>query len=99
MLWTIGAWRMKNFGWRQWLIVLAFVLAVLFTGIFAMRTVRRAAYWHNHKDEPIRPWVSIGYIAHSYRVPPYVLTEAPCFPPKTYRLPIQEKPLQPKRSA
>ena len=89
---------MKNFGWRQWLIVLAFVLVVLFTGIFAMRTVRRAAYWHNHKDEPIRPWMSIGYIAHSYRVPPYVLTEALGLPPKPDRRPIREIARQQNRS-
>jgi len=90
MLWTIGAWRMKNLGWRQWLVVLAFALAVTLTGLFAVRTVRRAVYWHNHRDEPIRPWMSIGYIAHSYRVPPYVLTEALGLPPKPDRRPIRE---------
>ena len=89
---------MKNLGWRQWLVVLAFALVVVVTGIFAVRTVRRAAYWHNHKDEPIRPWMSIGYIAHSHRVAPYVLTEALGLPPKPDRRPIREIARQQNRS-
>jgi hypothetical protein len=81
---------MKNLGWRQWLVVLAFALVVFFTGVFAVRTIRRAVYWHQHKDEAIRPWMNLGYIAHSYRVPPYVLTEALGLPPKPDRRPIRE---------
>ena len=73
---------MRSLGWRQWLVVLAFVLVVSATGLFAVRTVRRAIYWHYHQDEPIRPWMSIGYIAHSYNVPPWVLRQALGLPPK-----------------
>ncbi len=80
---------MKNLGWRQWLVVLAFVLVVSFTGFFAVRTVRRATYWRSHRDEPIRPWMSIGYISHSYHVPPHVLTEALGLPPQPDRRPIR----------
>ena len=67
---------MKNLGWQQWLVVLAFLLVVSFTGLFAVRTVRRTIYWHYHQDEPIRPWMSLGYIARSYNVPPWVLRQA-----------------------
>lgn len=76
---------MKNLGWRQWLVVLALVLVVSFTGLFAVRTVRRAIYWHYHQDEPIRPWMNLGYIARSHDVPPWVLSEALGLPPKTDR--------------
>jgi hypothetical protein len=89
----LKAQRMKNLGWRQWLVVLAFVLVVAFTGLFAVRTVRRAIYWHYHQDEPIRPWMSLGYIAHSYNVPPWVLRQALGLPPTTHgpdRRPIRE---------
>ena len=71
----------------------AFVLVVAFTGVFAIRTVRRAIYWHYHQDEPIRSWMSLGYIAHSYDVPPWVLYQALGLPPKTGgpdRRPIRE---------
>jgi hypothetical protein len=74
---------MKKFGWQQWLVVLAFVLVVSFTGMFAVRTVRRAIYWHYHQDEPIRAWMSLGYVAHSYNVPPWVLRQALGLPQKT----------------
>jgi hypothetical protein len=84
---------MKNPGWRQWLVLLAFVVVVAATGMFAVRTVRRAIYWHYHQDDPIRPWMSVGYIAHSYRVPPWVLRQALGLPPKPNgpdRRPIRE---------
>lgn len=81
---------MKNLGGRQWLVVLAFVFVVSFTGLFAVRTVRRAIYWHYHQDEPIRPWMNLGYIAHSYSVPPWVLHQALGLPPKPDRRPIRE---------
>jgi hypothetical protein len=84
---------MKNLSGRQWLVLLAFVLVVSFTGLFAVRTVRRAIYWHYHQDEPIRPWMSIGYIAHSYSVPPWVLRQALGLPANTKgpdRRPIRE---------
>jgi hypothetical protein len=81
---------MKNLEWRQWLVVLAFVLVVSVTGLFAVRTVRRAIYWHYHQDEPIRPWMNLGYIAHSYSVPPWVLHQALGLPPKPDRRPIRE---------
>jgi hypothetical protein len=81
---------MKNFSSRQWLVVLAFVLVLSFTGLFAVRTVRRAIYWHYHQDEPIRPWMNLGYIAHSYSVPPWVLHQALGLPQKPDRRPLRE---------
>jgi hypothetical protein len=81
---------MKNLGWRQWLLVLALVLVVAATGLFAVRTVRRAGYWRQHRDETIRPWMNLGYIAHSYRVPPWVLHQALGLPLKPDRRPIRD---------
>ena len=67
---------MKRLSWRQWVVVGLFLLALVGTGLFATRTIRRAIYWHTHRDEPIRPWMSVPYVSHSYRVPPYVLYQA-----------------------
>ena len=67
---------MKVPGWRQWTMLVIFALVVTVTGLFAVRTVRRAIYWRQHRDEPIRPWMTVPYVAHSYRVPPQVLYEA-----------------------
>ena len=69
--------------------VLALVLII--TGLFAVRTVRRAVYWRLHRDEAIRTWMSVPYIAHSYRVPPHVLYEALGIAPQPHdRRPIRE---------
>jgi hypothetical protein len=82
---------MKNFSWRQWAAVIAFVLALMLTGLFAARTVRHALYWHNHKDEIIRPWMNVPYISHSYRVPPHVLNQAINLQPTLHdRRPLRE---------
>ena len=67
---------MQKSGWIKVAIAAAFLLALLFTGLFAVRTVRHAMYWDRHRDEQIRPWMSIHYIARSYRVPPPVLFNA-----------------------
>ena len=67
---------MKALGWRQWTLLVIFALVVTVTTLFAVRTVRRAIYWRQHRDETIRPWMTVPYVAHSYRVPPRVLYEA-----------------------
>ncbi|PYS91828.1 MAG: hypothetical protein DMF64_10845 [Acidobacteria bacterium] len=68
--------KMRRLSWQQWLVALAFLLALSVTALFGLRTVRRAIYWHSHRDEPIRPWMSVPYVAHSYRVPPHLLYKA-----------------------
>ena len=80
---------MKKLGRQQWFVLAGLLLVLLFTGFFAVRTVQRAAYWHHHRDERIRPWMSIGYIARSHRVPPQVLYEALGLPPKPDRRPLK----------
>lgn len=67
---------MKTPGWRQWTMLVIFALVVTVTGLFAVRTVRRTIYWRQHRDEQIRPWMTVPYVAHSYRIPPRVLYEA-----------------------
>jgi len=82
---------MKVLGWRQWTMLVVFALVVTATGLFAVRTVRRAVYWRHHRDEPIRPWMTIPYIGHSYRVPPDVLYEALGIPhPPRDRRPLKQ---------
>lgn len=68
--------QMKKLDWRRWFILIAFLLVASFAGLFVVRTVRHAVYWSRHRDETIRPWMSVGYVSHSYRVPPDVLYRA-----------------------
>src|SRR6267154_2024281 len=90
---------MKRFGWKQWVVMAALALVVLATGVFAVRTVRRAMYWRAHRDEAIRPWMSVPYVAHSYRVPPHVLYQALGIPPQPHdRRPIKQIAREQNRS-
>ncbi len=57
--------------WREWLMVLGFVASIVILGVFVARTVHMVRQLR--QPEPIRPWMTIPYIAHSYRVPPSTL--------------------------
>jgi hypothetical protein len=82
---------MKPLGRKQWFAVAALALVLLVTGLFAVRTVRRTIYWRWHRDEAIRPWMSVPYIAHSYHVPRHILYEALQIPSQPHdRRPIKE---------
>ena len=82
---------MNRVGWQKWIVLIAFALVVAATGIFAVRTVRRAMFWRQHRDEVIRPWMSIPYVAHSYRVPPHILYQALGIPPQPHdRRPLRQ---------
>lgn len=60
---------------RQQLLLLgALLLALFITIFFGLRAFRR--FDHPPTDEPIRGWMNIPYIAHSYQVPPPVLWQA-----------------------
>ena|ERR1039457_2946707 len=63
----------RTFCWQQWLVVAMFLLFAGFTAFKAVNMAREAIYWKAHRDETIRGWMSVGYVAHSYRVPPDVL--------------------------
>jgi hypothetical protein len=58
----------------------AFVLAIAGTFIFGYRAGRYAhrLRWEN---EPIRPWMSVPFIAHTHHVPPETLFQAIGEPP------------------
>lgn len=53
---------------------LALALALFFAVRFALFTI----YWADpaHRDTQIEPWMTPGYVAHSYRLPPDLLFEA-----------------------
>lgn len=67
---------MKRLGRRELILLLSFLLVLIVTGLFAARAIRRAAYWREHRDEPIRTWMSVHYVSRSYRVPPPNLYQA-----------------------
>lgn len=81
---------MNNLSWRQGVVALAFLLSLSVAVFFVIRAVRPAIYWHYHQDEPIRGWMNVEYVAHSYHVPAHVLYLALGLPHK----PPDKRPLR-----
>lgn len=81
---------MRKLKWRQSLVAVAFLLALSVAVFFVVRAVRPVIYWHYHQDEPIRGWMNLGYVAHSYHVPPHPLHAALGLPDKPDRRPLRE---------
>ena len=63
---------------RHPLLTTGFVLASLFTVMFAIRSVAFMIYWSNpaHRDQPLEGWMTPRYIARSWHLPPEVVQEA-----------------------
>ena len=80
---------LKGFNWRQWLVLAAFFLFLGVAVHHAVLFVRDAIYWKYHQDDEIQGWMNVGYVAHSYRVPPHVLYKALGLPHK----PPDKRPL------
>jgi hypothetical protein len=70
------------------LLIALFVAILAFTGYHVVRTVTDAIYWNAHRDEPIERWMTIGYVAHSYHVPPHILHQALGLPPAPDHRPL-----------
>jgi hypothetical protein len=76
----------KALGWRRGLVLTAFIIVLGFTGLNVFRVVRHLTPGQYQRDEEIHGWMTIGYIGHSYHVPPQIVQEAlglPESPPDT----------------
>ena len=64
------------------LLLIAFTVAAALTLFFAIRTTAFFIYWSNHQNVEIEGWMTIGYVAHSYRLPPEELQKALGYDPR-----------------
>jgi hypothetical protein len=62
------------------ILAVAFSVAVAGTFLFALRAGRHARLLR-YENEPIRPWMSVPFIAHTHHVPADVLFRAIGLPP------------------
>ncbi len=65
--------------WRhQRLATIGFVLASAATVFFAVRFIVFTLYWSDpaHQNQPLQPWMTLPYVAHSWQVPPEALLPA-----------------------
>lgn len=65
-----------------------FLLAAAVTLFFLARILASAVYWAGHHEEPIAPWMTVGYIGHSWGIPPREIDERAGLP-----LPVEGHPL------
>ncbi len=65
---------LRRWGWTEWLMLVGLVLSLAAVTFFAVRGLRQVP--RRQVDEPIRPWMTVPYIARSYRVPSHVLYAA-----------------------
>jgi len=65
---------------RPWL-TSAFLLACAATLFFAGRFTVYTVYWANHREMPVEPWMTVGYIARSWGLEPRALDAAAGLPP------------------
>lgn len=58
--------------------LIGFVLAACVTLFFAVRFMLFTVYWSDpaHRNEPPQPWMTIGYVAHSWKMPPETVANA-----------------------
>lgn len=68
---------------RHRILTTAFVLAMALAIFFAGRTVFFVVYWNDpaRQDLPPEPWMTIGYVAHSWHVPVEKLAGDLALPP------------------
>ena len=64
----------RKINWQQWLFILGFVVSLVIVVAFALQAFRHAP--RRRADEPIRQWMTIPYVSHSYHIPAYVLYQA-----------------------
>jgi hypothetical protein len=62
------------------LLVAAFFLAIAATFFFGYRAGRTARHIHQ-RNEPIKSWMSVPFVAHTYHIPEPVLFQAIHVPP------------------
>ncbi len=66
-------------------LTLAFVMACVVTAFFAGRLLVQTVYWSAHQDLPVRPWMTVGYIARSWDLDPREIEAAAGLPAPTER--------------
>lgn len=81
----VDVWR------RHRLLVTAFAVSAALALFFLTRLTVGIVYWTAHREEPIRPWMTVGYIGHSWRLDPRQIDAAAGLPaPLGHPLTLQE---------
>ena len=61
---------MKSLWRRHPKLVAAFLVALSLALFFTGKIVWRAVWWAQHQQEQVMPWMTVGYIGHSWDIDP-----------------------------
>lgn len=76
---------------RHRLLLLGFVAALALTLFFGIKAALFALYWNDpaHRNQTIQDWMTVRYVANSWRVPPDVIIDALSSPPEQNGRPVR----------
>ena len=60
--------RLRDLWRARPVLTLAFLMACALTLFFAGRFVVYTTYWATHRERPVEPWMTVGYVARSWGV-------------------------------
>lgn len=72
-------------------LVAAFALASTLALYFAVSAIVGAIYWSQHRNEPVSPWMTVGYVGRSWGLKPQLIDEVAGLPlPKGHPMTLAE---------
>jgi hypothetical protein len=66
---------------RHPVLVTSLTLTTALALFFAVRFALGVAYWSAHQNEPVQPWMTLGYVGRSYHLDPREIAAIIGLPP------------------
>jgi hypothetical protein len=81
----MGSSRLRAFWRSHRILVSAFAFSAALAFFFLVRFVVGVIYWQVHENEPIRPWMTVGYVGRSWDLNPGAVAQEAGLPPRDGR--------------
>lgn len=72
---------MKALFRRHRAVMTVLALSLALSLVFATRLVIGAVYWSQHREEPVRAWMTVGYVGKSWNLDPREIDRVAGLPP------------------
>lgn len=82
---------LHNLWSRHRLLLIGFTSALALTLFFGVKAALFALYWNDpaNRNQTIQDWMTVRYVANSWRVPPGVIIDALSSPPERNGRPVR----------
>lgn len=86
---------MKALFRRHPVVLSVLAVSLVLSLFFATRLVVGAVYWSQHRAEPVRPWMTVGYVGKSWQLDPREIDRLAGLPfPQGHPLTLEDIALQ-----